>query len=280
MADYKYGSSLSETLSRGESRPRVTLDKLKPTVENQYMTREELQARINAIEARERAAKPSCLKCGAKNDADRLACFACGAYRSDVSQTDSLSKIALDASPLSIYLWRRLAAKIIDTTIIAAILLCQYLGYLALHKVVDAISMPFLTCLYDFESFGLMAASVLAYRAVFESSLSQATPGKLMLGLMVKDEDGQSVSFAKSLLKGAFEQLPAIIFGVSALAIFISKPVHLQSLEPVSLAVLALVGLCCGIAYLSMQIPIGRENRWRTVLDTLAGCQVEVRSIK
>ena len=57
----------------------------------------------------------------------------------------------------------------------------------------------------------LIGLLVFCYNAWFESSKYQATPGKMLLGIIVTDETGNRVSFKKALLRNISKVISGLI---------------------------------------------------------------------
>jgi uncharacterized RDD family membrane protein YckC/Tfp pilus assembly protein PilE len=108
--------------------------------------------------------------------------------------------------------WMRLAALLIDTLILCALLFAIIIG-LVLSGAFGTASNgkePQETLVL------LCIASVFVvpwlYFALFESSTRQATPGKLALGLRVTDENGRRVSFGRALGRNLGRYLSQLFF--------------------------------------------------------------------
>lgn len=118
------------------------------------------------------------------------------------------SNAALAAPSNSAGFWLRLVAFTIDSiimpivTVVAALILLIPLGIAAgiqesLHThMPDAVFGTYMAVL----CIGV-AVSELIYFAAFEASPLQATPGKMVLGLIVTDLDGNRLSFGRSLAR-------------------------------------------------------------------------------
>jgi len=102
--------------------------------------------------------------------------------------------------------WRRFLAILIDNIILS-------IPSWLISMIFGLSSFSVLNSLDDIEDAGAMIASLVAalfwvwlinivmdwlYHAIFESSTLQATPGKMALGIVVTDADGEQISFARA----------------------------------------------------------------------------------
>jgi uncharacterized RDD family membrane protein YckC len=117
-----------------------------------------------------------CTKCGAQNPADARFCYSCGAAlpTTDISPPQAQVGAPMAQPPAAARVveyagfWRRFVAVIIDGLILTVpnLILSFVIGWL--------------------------------YYAFFESSRLQATPGKMALGIVVTDTEGQRITFLRA----------------------------------------------------------------------------------
>ena len=88
--------------------------------------------------------------------------------------------------------------------------------------------------IFSFISFGFGSVFLMAnwvYFSLFESSVRQATPGKMLMGVFVTDEFGQRISFTKSLLRTVTKMISAIFCWLGyILALFTGRSQTLHDL--------------------------------------------------
>ncbi len=143
-----------------------------------------------------------CPKCGTYNQGDARFCSNCGA---------SLESANNGISGVSFFhyagFWRRFVAAFIDGIILwivgiimRNIILGFFLGsYMASDKY-NILSSYIIDNTENIMSYIIIVNIVIAwlYYALFESSSKQATPGKMALGIMVTDLDGNKISFGRA----------------------------------------------------------------------------------
>ena len=124
-----------------------------------------------------------CSKCGAVNDDQAAFCRQCGASLKPGSQTVSPSAQGTKAAvPVAVEyagFWRRFAAAIIDGLILSV-------ASTTVIFVSLGVAYPF-----------TLVAGWLYY-SLMESSSTQATLGKMALGIKVTDLDGRRISFGRA----------------------------------------------------------------------------------
>lgn len=137
------------------------------------------------------SAGQSCPMCGATLDAAAIRCGQCGENLS--AQGDPLAKRDFEYASFG----RRLVAYLIDY-FIAALIPNVALGVLFdVGQFAGNIDDPFDDGIW----LGSTAAGILIdwiYHAVMESSSRQATVGKMTMGLIVTDTEGQRISFGRA----------------------------------------------------------------------------------
>jgi uncharacterized RDD family membrane protein YckC len=104
--------------------------------------------------------------------------------------------------------WRRVGAAIIDAIIVGVA-----------TSVVVSIVAPNPIGSYDPTSNGIGVIAGWLYFALFESSVHQGTPGKMILGLIVTDEAGRRVSFWRATGRHFAKFLSAVILCIGFLMV-------------------------------------------------------------
>ena len=144
-----------------------------------------------------------CQKCGAQNDDQAAFCDKCGTTLQKASPATTTSAAALPAAVQYAGFWRRFAAYIIDGLIMAPI---NFLVQLPLGISPFSAGLEPAATTDDLIRYltrvGIASALtfVLAwlYYAFMESSKYQATLGKLVLGIVATDMNGQRISFGRA----------------------------------------------------------------------------------
>jgi uncharacterized RDD family membrane protein YckC len=161
-----------------------------------------------------------CTKCGAQNPDDARFCFSCGTAlpTEGMAPPQAVPSPAVSAAappsprePHYAGFWRRFVAMLIDGLILAipSSILAVSFGLMSI--------LPSLSQINDWESgnvdiLGLLGTIFMMsiwmrvvlgalkwlYHALFESSKLQATPGKMALGIIVTDSQGNRISFARA----------------------------------------------------------------------------------
>ena len=180
-----------------------------------------------------------CPKCGKETDASGKFCQWCGADNESVT---ARAPVAVhpeedDGPEIGVYagLGRRFVAFIVDMILVVLLGLVTVAGFgmfrglrnlfffAVQHIPADQLTVEGTT--------GALVGSILAaygillvivpwlYFAGFESSRSQATPGKTLMGLVVTDMDGQKPTFARTTLRFFAKFLSAIIIFIGFLMI-------------------------------------------------------------
>jgi uncharacterized RDD family membrane protein YckC len=143
-----------------------------------------------------------CPKCGAANADQASFCAKCGANLKGDDQQAKPSATAIPVYIVTVYagFWKRLAAFIIDYLIIGAATFALIF-----------VSMGF-----------LYPAAIVAgwlYFALMESSEKQATLGKMALGIIVTDMEGERISFGRATGRYFGKILSAIILYIGHIMI-------------------------------------------------------------
>lgn len=135
-----------------------------------------------------------CPKCGVKSYSEDVFCRACGASLNPPSLKENITKMDSYKGNAVLYklsyagFWKRFWALLIDGIILGPLLF--YFRMLA--ATTDDISI-------FIKVYILTALAVLFYFSLMESSRYQATPGKMILGIVVTDLQGGRISFWRAL---------------------------------------------------------------------------------
>lgn len=92
--------------------------------------------------------------------------------------------------------WKRLAAWIVDALLIGAII---FLARISFATAISLIHLKLAGGKATMISLVVGVSIAILYHTVFESSVLQSTPGKMLLGLAVTDRDGRRISFKRAL---------------------------------------------------------------------------------
>ncbi len=179
-----------------------------------------------------------CPKCGKETDASGKFCQWCGA---DIDSVAAQAPVAVpeeeEGPEVGIYagLGRRFIACIVDVILVILLGLVTVAGfglfrglqnlyfYAVQHVPADQLTLEGTT--------GALVASIIAaygimlvivpwlYFAGFESARSQATPGKVLMRLVVTDMDGQKPTFARTTLRFFSKFISVLIIFIGFLMI-------------------------------------------------------------
>ena len=168
-----------------------------------------------------------CSHCGAKlTEADQY-CYRCGAPVTPIDvaapkPTPVATQVPPPTTPAyagDIFsyagFWKRFAAWLLDVIILFFIGLA--VGY-AFDFVYFLTPIPFLwyVIISDF-LIGIFTS--LLYYSIFESSIHQATPGKMALGIIVTDIAGQRISFGRAVGRDLSKIISWLTLGIGFLII-------------------------------------------------------------
>ena len=137
-----------------------------------------------------------CPKCGVKNPDDAKFCSGCG------SRLETGDVVMSEKG--SIYyagFWRRFAAILIDSIILAigetiiGVIFGFMIGAFLVGMELDIDTIQAITVVFAY-ILGLVLNWL--YFTLFESSSKQATPGKMALGIVVTDLNGERISFGRA----------------------------------------------------------------------------------
>lgn len=238
-----------------------------------------------------------CGECGSVTEEMRLTCPDCGNYfDSTVSDTSfelakSKARKTQELATLSVreeLSWqhiasRRITAKFIDLGIVFssfAVIASSYLSY-ANRVIAETPTMePLFTNVTFCVIPGLAMLALIVYSASFESSMGQATPGKIAMGLSVCDKNDKQLSFSRAIFRGAITYLPVIL---ALVAVWFTKLVNpaLESLSEECMfnayqvfGTVSAIGVAVyGICFTTM--PTDKDKR--TLGDSITGTKVVER---
>jgi uncharacterized RDD family membrane protein YckC len=155
-----------------------------------------------------------CSQCGTQNPEDARFCRNCGWRLAAEGAVKAVEYAGF---------WRRFVAYIIDRLILGVPSVILVLAFI----VPSTVAMFRSCCVPDGIPFVLpwfvlswlwlilvIVAGHLLYFAWFECSRYQATPGKMLLGIVVTDLEGQRVSFLRALGRNAGKIISHMIFNI------------------------------------------------------------------
>jgi uncharacterized RDD family membrane protein YckC len=166
---------------------------------------------------------PYCPHCGALHADDASFCPNCGSWVGSVGGLAAPQAAARYAS-----FWQRVGAWVIDQLIVGIpynVLSALVLGSNEPHvtTTTDATGKATLHWSGDWAAFGVVfAAGIIAswlYSALLQSSSRQATVGKMALNLIITDEAGNRISFARATGRYFAGTLNALTFGIGYLMV-------------------------------------------------------------
>jgi len=141
-----------------------------------------------------------CPKCGAQNDDQAAFCNKCGTILQKAGPTAGAAASSYTTAVQYAGFWRRFAASLIDFLIYVAVsfLIDFVFGISPISRDWNgSIDTPREVIRY-FGANALTVVLVWLYFALMESSMYQATLGKMALGIAVTDMHGRRVSFARA----------------------------------------------------------------------------------
>jgi uncharacterized RDD family membrane protein YckC len=182
-----------------------------------------------------------CPKCGKETDASGKFCQWCGADIGSIPASPVVTPEEEEGPDIGVYagLGRRLVAFIVDIIIILLfdIVAMTVLGltrgiqnsyfYFVQHVAVETLTTEGTTAaLYGsiLAAYGIVLIVIpWLYFAGFESSRSQATPGKLLMHIVVTDMTGNKPTFARVTLRHFAKFVSALIIFIGFLMIGLTK---------------------------------------------------------
>ena len=155
-----------------------------------------------------------CPKCGAHNENADTMCKSCG---QPIKKGRELAGF-----------WRRYGANLLDMVILYILWLLILLVFIIIDLIGVAVtSSGNSSNIFEnvvgmaFICFGyaICALVALLYFAWFESSRFQATPGKLAVGMIVVDLEGNRISFGKAIIRTLSKIISALVLDVGFIMI-------------------------------------------------------------
>ncbi len=135
-----------------------------------------------------------CTKCGSNNDAQVRLCRACGAHLPAIFTEAGVSRAEYSLTVVEYAgFWLRLVAYLIDVIVITVA-----------YAVMFLMGMIMLGPTGEISEWAIALGSLLGaligwlYYPLMESSSTQATLGKMAIGIVVTDLDGNKVSFGRA----------------------------------------------------------------------------------
>jgi uncharacterized RDD family membrane protein YckC len=182
-----------------------------------------------------------CPKCGKETDALGKFCQWCGVDIVSIPATPIATPEEDEVSDVGVYagLGRRIVAFIVDAILILLMWLVvitvfsltngvRYAYYLVVKRApIDSLTVAGTTdaaLVPIFAALGMLIIIIpWLYYAGFESSRSQATPGKVLMGIVVTDLEGNKPTFARATLRQFAKFISALILFIGFLMIGLTK---------------------------------------------------------
>jgi uncharacterized RDD family membrane protein YckC len=145
-----------------------------------------------------------CQKCGAPNDDPAVFCKKCGTALQKTNPTSGTTAPTYPAAVQYAGFWRRFAAALIDGLITAPVsfVIQMVLGISpfsgGLVRTLDTPDELFRYLVRYIVAHSLVMVLAWLYSALMESSRYQATLGKMALGIVVTNMNGQQISFGRA----------------------------------------------------------------------------------
>ena len=251
----------------------------------------------NEAQSGDKDSKPGCPHCGIECDFSRLTCSGCGNYltstvqesafekgRDRARKTGEMAAVKYDAElTLGQLLMKRSLARTIDLAILLSPMAVLFMGYFFFFYKMGGQNSSLAGLFQNMNLCFWPAITVLAliiYNATFESSLAQASPGKIAMGLSVVDKDGKELTFSRAFMRAMIMYLPLTLMVMTVWFTRLLNPalesLSVESFMQVSQAVL-LVGVFAGLTYLVNVGACFGDRHMRTLFDLLAGTRVVKR---
>jgi uncharacterized RDD family membrane protein YckC len=182
-----------------------------------------------------------CPKCGKETDALGKFCQWCGVDIVSIPAAPIATPEEDEVSDVGVYagLGRRIVAFLVDAILILLMWLVvitvfsltngvRYAYYLVVKRApIDSLTIAGTTdaaFIPIFAALGLLLIIIpWLYYAGFESSRSQATPGKVLMGIVVTDLEGNKPTFARATLRQFAKFISALILFIGFLMIGLTK---------------------------------------------------------
>jgi uncharacterized RDD family membrane protein YckC len=168
---------------------------------------------------------PYCQHCGVGHPDDATFCPSCGSW---VGSVGGLPQATAPAAARYAGFWARVGAWLLDQLVIGIpynVLTAVFVSYKqpSLTSTTDASGKVTMHWNGDWGTFGLLilAGVIVAwlYTSLLLSSPRQATVGKMALGLVVTDEAGQRISFARASGRYFAGTLNSLTLGIGYLMV-------------------------------------------------------------
>lgn len=153
-----------------------------------------------------------CPTCGSENPDGAKVCEKCGASLTEEVQNLGNSSMSDDKEVEYAGVFKRIVACIVDGIVLFIIntIIGKIVGYSAVSSILQAASGKAI----DAQAFAIYSIVVMiitiAYYALMESSPTQGTLGKMLLGIKITDENGGRISIVTALER-------YVIFGIFGL---------------------------------------------------------------
>jgi uncharacterized RDD family membrane protein YckC len=166
---------------------------------------------------------PYCQHCGSAHDDDATFCPQCGSW---VGSVGSLPAHRVPARYAGF--WTRVGAQVIDQIVVGVpfqLVVGAFIVYTppTVKTTTDAAGNQHIHWGGDWGTFGLVLLAswliTLIYTSVLISSPRQATVGKMVLGVVVTDEQGDRVSLARAAGRYVANILNALTLGIGYLMV-------------------------------------------------------------
>ncbi len=159
-----------------------------------------------------------CLTCGTENDSQAESCRFCGGrlidWRSGASAPAGAAPQEVPtAGPAQHYagFWRRFIAFLIDQLLLGIVTFFFTASYF-LTSVTEPDTEMFMITLISNKIFSILLHWI--YFTVMESCPTQATLGKMAIGIVVTDYEGRRISFLRANGRYFGKFLSALLFGI------------------------------------------------------------------
>lgn len=251
-------------------------------------------SKLDSIEKAEQS-RLICNSCGCESETSRLTCPDCGEYfertvqdtayeiqKARAKKTIETGAFQQVIEPVTwkVMLAKRLVAKGIDLAIIFSVVAAVVFTFLGWSTNV-LVESPELEALFSNITYcvlpGLAILACLIYSASFESSMGQATPGKIATNLSVSDKEGKQLTFSRAFVRALITYFPMILVVVAVWLTKLLDPA-LASISQDSLWQLSSAALVAGgiglISYVVSFSTIIQDQDMRTLSDSISGSKV------
>lgn len=154
-----------------------------------------------------------CSRCGTNLPDDAKFCSVCGTSTSGAPQVIHVTEYA--------GFWRRFGARLIDQMVlfIPSMVLFFFVGFDTFFDLADFDQADIWDLIRNFIWLGIKLSFLnflmeWLYEAIMVSSTSQATLGKMAIGIIVTDEDGKRISFGRATARYFGKFLSGLILNI------------------------------------------------------------------